>query len=52
MEPDVATCGRHVVTRLLLRNMPLNDYANVVFSGNDPDEFVTLFTEALLELNK
>lgn len=45
----VATCGRHTALRLLLRDMPLDDYKNLITSTEfTPDEVVTLLTEEIL----
>lgn len=42
---DVATCGRHVATRLLLRKLSLENYKNLLTSDKyTPDEFVTMLT--------
>lgn len=55
-EEDINTCGRHVITRLLFRQMPLDNYAKMLLGGEDceeatrcpnPDEFVTVVTNAL-----
>lgn len=42
-----AACGRHVVNRLLLRDLPLNDYRDLMTSEYErdfADDFVTLST--------
>lgn len=47
---DIATCGRHVSMRILLRNLNLDDYKNLICSTDyTPDEVVTIITHALLE---
>lgn len=41
----IATCGRHVATRLALKNMNSDDYIKFMKSTEfDPDELVTLLT--------
>jgi hypothetical protein len=46
---DNNTCGRHCVTRLYLRNLPLEKYKDVVTSTEyTPDKFVSYFTYDLL----
>src|SRR5579872_1188360 len=44
---DVATCGRHIVTRLLFRKVPLKDYVKLMkaYKGFTPDTIVTLLTQ-------
>jgi hypothetical protein len=45
----VATCGRHVVVRLLKRNLDLPAYVRFIASaGGTPDEVVTRITNRLL----
>lgn len=49
---DIATCGRHVVTRLLFGFMRLPKYAKMIDeSGLDADNFVTFLTEELRRKN-
>lgn len=44
-KPDVATCGRHVVYRLLNRNMPLERYKYMLRDRHlTPDQLVYLYT--------
>lgn len=48
LEKDINTCGRHVIVRLLNRNMKLDDYFNKIRdSGYSPDVYVTLQTKNL-----
>jgi hypothetical protein len=42
---DINTCGRHCVTRLMLKDYDAKAYHNIVaMSKKSPDDFVTLFT--------
>jgi len=42
---DMNTCGRHVVSRLLFRNLDIDKYAKMIKkSGLLPDIFVTILT--------
>lgn len=42
---DTNTCGRHVVARLLFRNMDIDNYVDMISeTGMDPDTFVTVLT--------
>jgi hypothetical protein len=42
---DVATCGRHIVSRLLYHKYPLRRYREILRrSGTNPDEFVVKLT--------
>jgi len=46
---DVNTCGRHCVTRLYFKHLPLPDYIKLVEdSGVSPDDFVSGFTYNLI----
>ena len=46
---DIATCGRHCVTRLYFKHLPLKDYTQMVIdSGMAPDDFVTNFTYKMI----
>ncbi len=46
LEKDMNTCGRHVLVRLLNRNLTLDEYYNKIKkSGYNPDEYVTLITK-------
>ena len=45
---DLNTCGRHVATRLLHRNLKLPDYIRLVTSGGSADDYVTHYTKSLL----
>lgn len=50
---EVATCGRHTSTRLLLRHLPLNEYKDLICSGEpdySPDEVVTIVTYSILKI--
>ncbi len=41
----VATCGRHTAMRLILRDLPLDEYKELMTSTNyTPDELVTMLT--------
>jgi hypothetical protein len=45
LSPKVNTCGRHVITRLLMKNMNIDDYNKFIRSFDlTPDEFVTMLT--------
>lgn len=51
IDPDehIATCGRHVATRINLRKIPLDEYIKIM-KGNkecDPDTIVTFLTSFL-----
>lgn len=42
---DIKTCGRHTALRILLRNLSLDEYYNLILSMHkDPDYLVTLLT--------
>ena len=42
MESGVNTCGKHVICRLLHKDMHIDDYVNMIEeSGMDPDEYVS-----------
>lgn len=42
---DVNTCGRHVVSRLIYRDLDIDDYFKMIkISGLKPDEFVLKLT--------
>ena len=46
---DIATCGRHCVTRLYFKHLSLPQYTQMVLdSGIAPDDFVTNFTYKLI----
>ncbi len=46
---DVNTCGRHCITRLVLKDHSLEQYHDIISrSGLDPDTFVCLFTHDIL----
>lgn len=46
LKKDMNTCGRHVVVRLLNRNLTLDEYYDKIKkSGYDPDTYVTLITK-------
>jgi hypothetical protein len=46
---SVSTCGRHVCTRLLHKQMSLPEYKKMIDnSGMTPDEFVTKFTSQVI----
>lgn len=44
----VNTCGRHVVSRLMYRDIPIDNYVKLINnSGYTPDEFVTRITNSI-----
>lgn len=46
---DINTCGRHVVARLLLKDLPAKQYDEIIEdAGVSPDDFVSLLTYFLL----
>jgi hypothetical protein len=45
--PDYATCGRHVVARLLFKDISAKDYKGMVSQFGDADSYVTGLTEEL-----
>lgn len=46
---DINTCGRHILTRLMLKNLSLPNYKKLILSSKvSPDEFVSLFTNDFL----
>ena len=48
----VATCGRHTSMRLLLRDLPLDNYKKFMTSTNyTPDELVTMLTTLIMNKN-
>jgi len=48
MSPYVSTCGRHVICRIIYKNMDLYDYYNFLKSiDNDLDKVVTLLTHKI-----
>ncbi len=45
MKDGINTCGRHVLCRLLLRDIAVDDYINIITTSKyKPDELVTLMT--------
>lgn len=48
LSPDISTCGRHIISRILLRKMDLDTYCDMLRSfkkkGFDSDDIVTLLT--------
>jgi hypothetical protein len=53
-DDDVATCGRHVATRLLYKNKSPAHYYKMLEkikdeNGLNPDEFVTIYTDYFLD---
>jgi len=47
--PGVATCGRHAVTRLYFKHLPLSKYTQMIIdSGIPPDDFVMNFTYKMI----
>lgn len=52
-EADVNTCGRHVLTRILLKNLSLNKYNKLLSSikknnNINPDDLITAFTQEFI----
>lgn len=48
LQKDVSTCGRHVVCRILFRDLSLLDYYQLMYSTDyTPDELVTLITSEI-----
>jgi hypothetical protein len=46
---DINTCGRHCATRLLYKDLDLDDYYNMIKESNlTPDEFVSNITYEIL----
>ena len=45
--PQIATCGRHVLTRILMKDMPVGQYTKLLKKGN-PDKIVTEVSNWLL----
>lgn len=42
---DISSCGRHVCLRLILKDLPLNDYIKMMkYNKYDPDSLVTYLT--------
>jgi len=43
---DINTCGRHVIMRIVNRNLDVDDYANILKTNKyySPDEIVTILT--------
>jgi hypothetical protein len=47
-DKNIKTCGRHIVTRLLMKDLSLDDYIDFITSYNfDPDYMVTYITNNL-----
>jgi hypothetical protein len=47
---DINTCGRHALTRLLLKDLAPEQYKKLLFSSKvSPDEFVSLLTADILK---
>ena len=45
---NVNSCGRHVVSRLVYRDVPIDDYVRMIKnSGFTPDQFVTKITNSI-----
>lgn len=45
-DDGISTCGRHVICRLIFRDVPINDYFKIMQSTEySPDEIVTVMTE-------
>lgn len=48
----IATCGRHVATRIYFKNMNIEEYVKMIIDSKlEPDTFVTLFTYKLSNNN-
>ena len=48
MSPKISTCGRHVICRIMYKNLELYDYYNFLKSiGNNLDKVVTLLTHKI-----
>ncbi len=47
MKPNVNTCGRHVINRILYSHLTLKQYNKLFYNGNgvDSDELVTLLVK-------
>jgi len=45
LSPSIATCGRHCVVRIANKDIPIDDYANILKSLGNPDEVVTEITQ-------
>lgn len=49
-DPTIATCGRHVICRLLSRRKPIHQYQYVMKKGKvSPDEKVLILTQPVLD---
>lgn len=46
LDENISTCGRYCILRSLLRFMPLEQFATLITSTGNPDQFVTLLTSA------
>ena len=47
---DIATCGRHCAVRLMFKDLPLPQYAEMIEkSGLSPDEFVSRMTFSMIK---
>lgn len=47
----ISDCGRHVISRLMHRNMPINEYIKYVHSFDmSPDDYVTYVTNKLFNI--
>ena len=45
---NVNSCGRHVVSRLIYRDVPIDEYVNMIKnSGFTADQFVTKLTNSI-----
>jgi hypothetical protein len=44
---DIATCGRHIISRITLSDIPLYKYQKIINKNNNPDENVTILTSGL-----
>ncbi len=50
-DPEVATCGRYAVTRILLRDLSLKEYVASLrgIKGMSPDDVVTYLTNSIMK---
>ena len=45
LDEGVSTCGRYCVLRCLFRLLPLEQFAHMIMSTGNPDDFVTKLTQ-------
>lgn len=46
-QEDIATCGRHILARITLSDIPLNKYIKIIYKNNNPDKNVSILTSGL-----